>query len=1256
MLKIRGGRPVKYSELINFNPIETVIELKSAGNKEKAKNLVETYVMSDEMADKIDYGLLSQLQLDEVVDNKGVLIVGNYGTGKSHLMSLVSAVANDAEYLKYIKNKKFAEHVKPIAGKFEVLRIELGAVDNSLRNIIIKEIEDDLFKRGINYKFPDSSTLTNNKGALEAMMGAFESKYHDKGYILVIDELLDYLKTRKEQEIMLDLGFLREVGEFIKSSRFRLICGVQEALFDNPTFSFVSDTLSKIKDRFEQLIIRKEDTSYVVAERILNKTPEQKAKIREHLMPFCPLYSEMSERIDEYIELYPIHPAYIDVFNKVYIAENRHVLKTISLTVKEILDKEVPDNAPGIISYDSYWFYIKDNYVRRSERDIKEVLDKSIILEEKIAKTFPKLQYKNIALQIIYGLSVHRLTTGGIDVRLGLTAENLKDDLCLYIENLPEIESVFLLSIVKVVLKDIMTLVSGQFIEYNKENEQYFLDLKKDIDYEAKIDDKVNFMEDTSLNKYYFSIVYDLLDWNEDKAVPNFEIYEYQLNWDSHNIFRRGYLFLGVPNDRSTAQPPRDYYIYILPPYGNLDYMDEKNGDEVFFCLKSDEDFDKNMRLFAAAKELQILASDQNTKKIYFDKSKIYEKKLKTWLNENKNTCYNVIHMGTRQQLIQLTKGATRNDNYKDTIDKASSICLEEHFDKLYPDFPVFKTKVTRNNNAEIISRAIKYFAGQKSSDSRLFLESFDLIENNNINVENSKYAMYLIKELDKLPKQGVINRSDILIEKSEELLDKKFNINNEYFIVVLLALVHTGYANLVLKNITITASNMDQLISLGNMDIYEFKYITKPKEAAIAELKKLLEILQLPVGIIVNNKELEKGLDKILSKTGEMAEQSIKYKTYLNNEPTLWGELLFPEHIKNNYESKISYVLNEFSNFKSRYNTVAKLNNLNLTMEQLKEIEEGIKCIDIIKEYEKFKLNTDSIVNYISNIENTIVPDTITANIKEAKDNFFEIRDSIKIDLDGEKAGRELQKILAPIKQAYIDYYFDKHSKSRLDVIDAKRKGTIINSVALSNLKKLTEIKGIFQENKLRNLEKELSDLQICFELTTADLQKNHICNKCKFTLYKELPTVVGKLDFIEENLDKLLIEWKETLISALDDPLIMANKFLLNKNQRDLIDDFMKNKQLPLNVDTYFTATFNTLFEKLDKVEVDMWELMSEIQNLGPSTVNDLKNKLNNYVDKQVKGKDLSKVRIIITSKSDKKKDFLMAETDINEGVNKY
>lgn len=370
---------MKYSDIINFNPIQTVIQLKDANDDAKAKNLVESYVMSDEMAEKFNSGIIEELQFDEVVDNKGVLIVGNYGTGKSHLMSLISSIVNKEENLDYLGNKKFADYSQKVAGKFEVLRIEIGSVSNSLRNIITSELERDLEKRGIMFKFPKADEITNNKEALIEMMYKFEQKYPpNKGYLLVVDELLDYLRTRKEQELILDLNFLREVGEFIKDSRFRLICGIQEQLFDNPTFSFVANSLNRVKDRFEQVIIRKEDTAYVVAERILGKTSEQKAMVREHLAPYHKLYSGMSERIDDYVDLYPIHPAYIDIFNRVYIAENREVLRTISLTVEALLDQDIPEEAPGIISFDSYWTFIKDNYARKSEFEVKEVMEKKV--------------------------------------------------------------------------------------------------------------------------------------------------------------------------------------------------------------------------------------------------------------------------------------------------------------------------------------------------------------------------------------------------------------------------------------------------------------------------------------------------------------------------------------------------------------------------------------------------------------------------------------------------------------------------------------------------------------------------------------------------------------------------------------------------------------------------------------------------------------------------------------------------------------
>ena len=128
---------MKYSDLISFHPIEDVIQLVTAENKDKAREYVKTYVMSDTMAESLQAPVLDQLQMDEVVDNKGVLIVGNYGTGKSHLMSVLSAIATDADNVQYLQNKKFAEQVKPIAGKFEVLRIEIGGVVMPLYDVIM---------------------------------------------------------------------------------------------------------------------------------------------------------------------------------------------------------------------------------------------------------------------------------------------------------------------------------------------------------------------------------------------------------------------------------------------------------------------------------------------------------------------------------------------------------------------------------------------------------------------------------------------------------------------------------------------------------------------------------------------------------------------------------------------------------------------------------------------------------------------------------------------------------------------------------------------------------------------------------------------------------------------------------------------------------------------------------------------------------------------------------------------------------------
>ena len=105
--------------------------------------------------------------------------------------------------------------------------------------------EEALTGWGIDYRFPPRDTIPNHKRAFEDMMSAFRGRYPDQGLLLVVDELLDYLKSRKDQELVLDLNFLREVGEVCKDLRFRFVAGVQEAIFDSHRFAHVADSLRR---------------------------------------------------------------------------------------------------------------------------------------------------------------------------------------------------------------------------------------------------------------------------------------------------------------------------------------------------------------------------------------------------------------------------------------------------------------------------------------------------------------------------------------------------------------------------------------------------------------------------------------------------------------------------------------------------------------------------------------------------------------------------------------------------------------------------------------------------------------------------------------------------------------------------------------------------------------------------------------------------------------------------------------------------
>ena len=60
---------MKYGELIQFEPIETVVQLRDADSSSAARQLVNTYVISEEMAERLTQLVIPQMQLDLPADH-----------------------------------------------------------------------------------------------------------------------------------------------------------------------------------------------------------------------------------------------------------------------------------------------------------------------------------------------------------------------------------------------------------------------------------------------------------------------------------------------------------------------------------------------------------------------------------------------------------------------------------------------------------------------------------------------------------------------------------------------------------------------------------------------------------------------------------------------------------------------------------------------------------------------------------------------------------------------------------------------------------------------------------------------------------------------------------------------------------------------------------------------------------------------------------------------------------------------------------
>ncbi|WP_207425049.1 DUF6079 family protein [Pedobacter sp. SYSU D00535] len=1220
---------MQYKELIQFEPITTVVKLVTAADLSVAETLVKSFVFSNKMQEDVREVIIKNLKAEPTYETKGIQIVGSYGTGKSHLMSLVSAIAENAELLDHLQNDELKKDFEAIAGHYKVLRFEIGT-DKPLKDIVFAQIERYLSKEGVDFAFDEDSHFSW-KELIQQMIASFEAKFPKHHFLLVIDELLEYLKGRKPNELHNDLMLLRQLGEACDNSRFKLIFGVQELLYRSPEFQFQADMLNKIEDRYADLIITKEDVSHVVKERLLKKDIHQKARIREHLLQYAHLFEGINTNLNEFVDLFPVHPNYVSYFEKIKHGKSqREILKVLSAKFDDILDKEVPSNNPGLITYDTYWDDLASNPAMLTIPDIRNVRDKVDIITGRVANHFTgaRANRKDIGQSIVQALAI-RILCDDLDKRNGASAHSLKEDLCTTISNVDEPE--LLLAAIDSTAKQLVTATAGQYVDQDPVSADFYIRTEGGINVPQLIRDyadEVIKKDIDQADQYYFDFLQFVLEIQQDSYRSGFKIWQHSLEWIDKKSFRLGYVFFGNPNERSTTEPIQQYYIFFCPLFNSINRNDE--ADEVYFDVAGlSNDFKDTICLYGAAKA-KYASAPTNQKALFSSQIEEYQRRAIAMFDKEYVDKTRVIYNGEIKSLKSFSlpgEGSTKEMIFRNVAAKL----LNKTFTDKYRDYPAFTDllqPLSKENFDGRIKAALKKITtpSQPNRDGEAILGGLGLWSGQAIVSDNSKYAESIKKKIKEAGDGAVLNRSEVIwahYAPANLWYSVDFNIDYQLEFIVLAALAYKGDIEVNWHgNKSLSATNIDTVLTLSNEDYFTFQHIKQPQGIPVKHLKALFSCLGLPD----YTSELEKPetITKIITEAKTKVERTVTTKATIAQGLKCRNVSLLSDDMSANMKVELDNLAGILDSIQS-YNSYGKLKAFKFTEDELTSAFEAWQYCDLVDKLKDKAEKFERLVGYLYTAQSYVVHEErpLYDDIKTAIDNLPAVVASAN-DSDTKK----YEALLNSLIDRYADYYLQQYTRFRLSNKDDLAKARILASdkkricdvIKDSEFITATEYQNLVNSiTSLRPADAFLTKAQVLTE-PYHDFNPREYYGKPMFNIYQ-----------LEEQLDTILEKWTSAMRSVFKDPSVQENMDILNSTDKQLVVDF-RTGSVELTVENAprlrnLIAQFS---QGIDKVEITIDDVRKQLSK--PLTPQEAIDTLTSYIDGLCAGKERNKVRIII------------------------
>ena len=1200
----------KIKELIDFEEIKDVIDIDSDLETDEAKkNIVKDYVISKGLKQNI---------IDIAVDiskskHKSVQIIGGYGSGKSHLLGWLVSLFEKQELIGDITDEEVkAKYNELLNRDFAVVQFELQPGVSALSDFFFDRIEQQLKEKyGIEVSVRDTTKAVDFKKDIKDIIDKIKEKDPRTGFVVVIDEISDFLKQKTKQQINRDMQFLRILGQVSQSMDFLFIGSMQEDVFKNPKYVDEAESFGRTYERFYPVTISRQDIKAVISRRVLKKNVAQRNQIDELLYDYKTMFPPINSDPDSYIDLFPIHPYVLKLFTELEYFEKRGVIQFTMERVREILNYDFP----RFITYDNVFDEINAKHTIRNLDEVRPVIEVVETLDTKIDLLDSDKQED--ARRLVKALAVLRLY--GKTANNGATPEELANELLITSKTIKNTDRIVL------ILDKLREVTSGQFIA-KTENNYFYLSPEQSIDYDEVIKRKMRNLPDGMEDEELLRILKytNLID--TEHAESYIRTFQDSCSWPDKKSFRLGNFVFDDGSDQ-VKKGDHDFNLVICSPYRSESKISSSKGTAILPIVYGEEIDDVLKKL--AATRLHI---NENYAK------GVMQKKHNTSREEAKALLLDVLlnsEIETDGEKRNIKSVITKEpDNINEFFHHLKEELFNDYFSSKYPKYPKFFNLLSYDNIKGEVETTINELLqkGEKTlfSNAKNIMSSLDLIDlDGNIDTTSSLFARVILEELGKNKGKNV--KIDTLIDK---LRSQPFGLDTELTQLVLAVLTYNGEINLSKRGGgTITSSDLAAVFKSGLDAFKDIPYAMLETEFPTDAIVKLFRALDLNPGLVRNPKDRTKAVQNFREKALEIREALDSLNRAVQDISSKPDPIISTDALSEKIDEFSDFPIDDFLKVK----TVNDFKKVEYTEDEISAIQKKLVLISNIKGF---------IADYNDFIHKDYTYMKNSLDWLDAHPLFFSVDDEsplkeIYVDckpfilelsniLDSEQR-RILKGKLQQYKRKYISLYYLKHTKTIGEGIDWDKLEKISRSKELRKLRDLNAVR-IINPLHLNKLDERIISLSKarCTNLTEDSLKDSYLCAWCRFPeTLKDITDINSEIGRIQESVAMISEEWTTTVITEIE--TYRDNIKLLADVEKAIIEKIQVEKKLPDEVEQDVITALNNLFSELKVVEVAPQEIVGFV--FFDSSVLDYETfsrKLDEYKEKILEKGEKKNIRI--------------------------